>query len=729
MKSIHIIFPNKSKKSIDFNNIYKELYYNLGMIDKSKYKENELEEIKIKISKSDKYLPLYDIFSKNFYIIDSGNVYNRVMFFHYRIPTIAIIKKLENTLLKFTDKTLESYKEKIRKNINFIKNFNLETLEKNFYKLFYLSQPVTQELTSCIKPSFIPFMTIKPYYTKSELINLGLNMNLTLDDNIENICKIVQLNDINSSTILSHQMYIKKFSKAYVQLYSLLGSSYWNFYIRNKNCIYDAHDEKHINALYDILKDSPKLDKSYYVYRFVDNDEYLSHLSVGDIYEEESFISCTRNPFYNTQNNIFGFILIKILLPKGKKGTGLCIESYSLFPEEEEILLNPSNLKLVSKDEDFQYYHPNIKASKKIKKLYVFEYVKMGKVPVSKDYEISNKEIPIINWLTDSLKGDDFTSKVYYFYRSILPIFNNKRYFKTLIGEKVYLFSAFYLDDNPVYEKYFDLQNKDTKHKDEIYFILHDDRTGDILLLIELRDILSVNYIHRFTGSVTLTFSDNDLILFLSSMAHYFDLNRILIHDEYKSYKEISEKLLINTDSNIFDQDNPDNHIISLYSGDFRYYNADLIRQIEIKEKRFLNIPGITYNLKSHHFARFSKLMAITIFQDLEKSALYNILIKLSKEKEYNLLDYYLYIHKNYFYLIKELNGLIINYDIDIFQNIKTNPWTNSYIILNSDEYLFEKKIISTIKTFKSNIFQNYLLKLSVEYKKLSFNKYRLGLL
>lgn len=101
----------------------------------------------------------------------------------------------------------------------------------------------------------------------------------------------------------------------------------------------------------------------------------------------------------------------------------------------------------------------------------------------------------------------------------------------------------------------------------------------------------------------------------------------------------------------------------------------------------------------------------------------------MSKEKEYNLLDYYLYIHKNYFYLIKELNGLIINYDIDIFQNIKTNPWTNSYIILNSDEYLFEKKIISTIKTFKSNIFQNYLLKLSVEYKKLSFNKYRLGLL
>jgi hypothetical protein len=729
MKTIHIIFPDKSKKSIDLDNVIEELYYNLGTINKKKYNSKELISIKKELSKSDKYLPLYDIYSKNFYIINSDNVYNRTMFFHYRVPTEKIIKRLNSTLKQFTDKALDSYKEKIIKNLNFIENFDLITLEKNYFKLFYLSQPLTSELTSCIKPSFIPFITTKPYYTKSELINLGLNMNLKLDDNIENICKVVSENDINSNTILSHQMYIKQYSKAYIQLYSLLGSSYWNFYIRNKKCTYDKHDEDHIFRLYNIIKEAPKLDKQYWVYRFVDNDEYLSHLKVGDIFSEESFISCTRNPFYNTQNNIFGFILIKILLPKGKIGTGLCIESYSLFPEEEEILLNPSNLKLVSKDEKFHYYHPNSKASKKIKKLYVFEYVEMGKLPVSKNYELPKDEIPTINWLKDNLKGDDFASRVYYFYRSVLPTYNNKRYFKTMIDSKVYLFSALYLDDNPIYEQYFFLQKQSNIGKEEIYFVLHDDVTGDILLLIELRDIISVNYIHRFTGSVKLPFSDDDLILFLASMAHYFGISQVLIHDEYQSYKKISEKLLVNTDSDIFNQDNPDNHVISLYSGDFRYYNADLINHIEKKDKRFSNIPGIKFNLKSHHFQRFSKILANDIFQDLEKSPLYNILVKLNKEKQYNLLEYYIYIHYNYFYLITELNNLIINYDIDIFADIKTNPWTNSYIILNSEEYLFEKKLISTIKTFRSNIFQNYLLKLGQEHKKLSFNNYRLGLL
>ena len=136
MKSIHVIFPDKSLKSIDFDNIYHELYYNLGMINKDKYSAKEYKDLKIQISKNDKFLPLYDIFSKNFYIINSENIYNRVHHFHYRVPTTEIIERLQKTLISFTDKTLESYKEKILKNINFIKNFDLDTLEKNYYKLF-----------------------------------------------------------------------------------------------------------------------------------------------------------------------------------------------------------------------------------------------------------------------------------------------------------------------------------------------------------------------------------------------------------------------------------------------------------------------------------------------------------------------------------------------------------------------------------------------------------------
>ena len=60
----------------------------------------------------------------------------------------------------------------------------------------------------------------------------------------------------------------------------------------------------------------------------------------------------------------------------------------------------------------------------------------------------------------------------------------------------LYLFQAFYLDDNPIYEKYFFLQKKnDFKQREQIYFVLQDKDTGEIQMLIELRDIISVNYI------------------------------------------------------------------------------------------------------------------------------------------------------------------------------------------------------------------------------------------
>ena len=159
---------------------------------------------------------------------------------------------------------------------------------------------------------------------------------------------------------------------------------------------------------------------------------------------------------------------------------------------------------------------------------------------------INPNQIPKIDWLNTVLDGDDFASKVYYFYRILLPIYNNKRYFYSKIGNKTYLFQAFFLDNNSVYEKYFFLQKKnDSLNKsiqEQIYFILQDEETGEINLLIELRDIISVNFIHRFLGSKDI-FLDEDLIHFLSSMAKYFSIDQVIIHNTYKSYYEIASKL------------------------------------------------------------------------------------------------------------------------------------------------------------------------------------------
>lgn len=712
----------------DAQKVITEMYYKLAKI------ENLTDEIKNYLSSNTDLIPLYDVFSKNLYIINSENVYNRVTNYHYRLPDKKIVSSIEKSLININpdDPLTSAFHDKLLKNLNFIKNFDLDILEKTYYKLFYLSQPETFDLTSCIKPSFVPFLTNKPYYTKSELVNLGLNMGLTLSDDLSKVCKLVSDSDITSDTILNHQQYIKKCHKSYIQLYTLLGSYYWNQYLRLNNLFRDLFLEEQIKTLYNIVKDSPPLDKDYWVYRFIENDDYLSSVKIGSYFLEESFISATRNPFYDVKNNVFGFILIKIKLPKNIKGVGLCIETYSLFPHEEEILLNPSKLKLLSIDTNYKYYHPDTRASKKIQKMYTFEYIEMLPLKNTEEYSDDEKVIPNIDFLHSENKGDDFPSKLYYFFNNMILTRNNKKYFKTEIGNKEYLFQAFYLNHNLIYEKYFFLLKQDDKHREVMYLILQDEKSGEIYLLIELRDTISVNYIHRFIGTPDVCpFLDEDLILFLSKLSHFFGINEVIIHDRYKSYDKISNDIIkkYNSENNNILSVN-DNHIISLFSGDFKYYNVNLILSIEQKGLIFNNIPGLSFNLKQHHFQRFSKINALDIFSDIEKSPLYNILIKQNKfsNHELNILEFYIFIHYNYFYFIKELNKLIIDYDTIIYKNQLINPWINSYSILNSEEYLFDKGIIKSVKLFKTNLFQDYLMKLNEEQKRMTNNNYRLGL-
>ena len=102
----HIILPNKNIKTIPNNNILYELYYNLAILDISKYNKDELQNAKKNISLIDTEIPLFDIFSKNIYLINAENVYSRVIFYNYRIPDIKIIKLLKKTLLNISESKL-----------------------------------------------------------------------------------------------------------------------------------------------------------------------------------------------------------------------------------------------------------------------------------------------------------------------------------------------------------------------------------------------------------------------------------------------------------------------------------------------------------------------------------------------------------------------------------------------------------------------------------------------
>jgi hypothetical protein len=132
-----------------------------------------------------------------------------------------------------------------------------------------------------------------------------------------------------------------------------------------------------INKILNVMKNSPALDNNYFVYRFIWDDSFINKLKIGDTVVDNGFISTTRDPFYSPGlTGKFGLTLIKINIPKNKKGLGLFIENFSLFQKEEEFLLSPfTKLKLLSKDDNFKYYHTNEAFEKLIEKKYEFEYV------------------------------------------------------------------------------------------------------------------------------------------------------------------------------------------------------------------------------------------------------------------------------------------------------------------------------------------------------------------
>ena len=737
----YLYYQNDVIKEINKDDVLSELYYKLAVIPTFEQfkkhnisvKKNYINQAKSQIANLRNLVPLFDINTKNIFLINPENLYSRVLQYDYRCPD-------ENTvfILKNTIKALEKKKktelnnliyEKLNKNINFLNCFDLPTLRKTYYKLFYYNNVQTKNMTSCIRPSYFSFLKNgKPYYTFDELKILALNSNLILEpSNIIKICDYVTSNDISYKILLNNHIYIKEnYARNYIQLYTLLGSYYLNSYLRNNNNYQDKFLEKQIFNIWSIINKAPAFDKQYYVYRFIDNDDYLNKLKIGDIYEENSFISTTRNPFYNPKTNVFGFILLKIKVPINIEGIGLCIETNSLFPNEEEILFNPGKLKLVGLDNDFIYHHPNERAQKSIKRKYEFEYVESLKVSPTTliKYKRKEIEIPTIDFNSIIILGSNFEEKLLHLFEKI-PFINDHRYFYSYIGKTKYKFQVFYLNVCNVYDKYFFLQkHKDVK--DELYFLIQNEDSGTIKLLVEIRDIISVNYIFKYIGS-TKCFDDSDLITFISLVGKVFKINEIIVHDNYISYESIAEKKLLSYNATIYDFDNPDTNIINLYTGYSKYYHEELIKYIISINSLYPKVPyickydfeGVTPAIKYNIIDSLAKVKTESVLKIKEITHIYTIFKKNQIDCEY-VLNFYLFLHYNYFYLLNELNEciylFIINIDEYSTTSIKSiNPWSNNYFIINPEVYLFKKGIVTNISQEKKDMINVYIDRINRE--------------
>jgi hypothetical protein len=505
------------------------------------------KEDKIKLSKYEDMIPMYDIFSHKIYPINKLNIHTRLIDYHYRFINEEIKSWLENLYNKIPDNEME-VKNKFKYNLDVIDNYDIETLIETSYKTLYKYSPdLGLQISICKRNSFHPYIHhLKPYYTKNELIKLGKNMNIinrNEDINPEyllqkdvhyEVCKIVSKNDVSFNEIKSHHEHIVSLNCiSWVCFYSFVGSFLFNKCLRqNKYNELNKNYMNGMNKLVECIKTAPALDNDYDIYRFIWDDSFIVNLKEGDYFIDNGFISTTRDPFYSPGlNGNFGLILLKIKIPKGKKGVGLFIENFSLFAKEEEFLLAPkSKLKLISKNNNFTYYHTNMEFEKLINRKYEFELVDSDNTIL----DLHDKVINNIDIKTITIDGIDRINIIKDFIRK----YSNNNMVHLMLNNKIYNFDYMWFDSSTSssYEKFYY-----NKMQDGLLLSIYDTQ-GYPYLNIELGKEMVVNFLNKYyfksTNNIKLDNDILDLVLELGSIFHY---KEAIIFHEYNNYIKFND--------------------------------------------------------------------------------------------------------------------------------------------------------------------------------------------
>ncbi len=552
------------------------------------------EKDKIALSQYNEYIPMYDIFSDNIYPINSMKLYYRLVECHYRFITDEVKQWIENKMNKSTD-TKKIYYNNILKIID---NYDLETLEKTSYETLYRYSPdFGLTISICKRNSFHPYsFHLTPYYSKKELIKLGMN-NMLIDklkpENLVDkklhyeICKKVSKNDISFETILEHmRAIINNKCIGWIMFYSMTGSYIFNQILR-KNSKIHMHQYMY-DGLVKIIDTINKVDlpKDYYFYRFVWDDSFLKHLKIGDTFIDKGFLSTTRDPFYSPGIKMdFGLVLIRINVPEHLKGVGLLIENFSMFPKEEEFLIKPfTKLKLKAKDEKATYYHLNEKFERLIKKRYEFDMISTKTNELDNIKIEPNSSIPEIDIKHVNIDSSDRTG-LFRLFLEQCDIYGQFRINKSMI------FLAQWFDSTGSYSHMYKNNTKDG-------FIITHYKDGYPLLSIEMGEDLYINYLNTLCSYDNFESDiDNDII---SHFARIFKYKNINICFTYKNFTEfesnytenteyLSSKLYCDTIYKYFKTG--ENNTPKYYKYDFGFWMLDKIGKTELPDNITSKLP------------------------------------------------------------------------------------------------------------------------------------------
>lgn len=509
---------------------------------------------------------IMDIYEKNEKMLRRGSQNN------IKIKMINNKEKYETLLLQIILHTV-SVGYKAIKMLQFLQMLDLNILNNTYNKIIdYLLDKLNNEITFVKKNDYMQeSLYSKPYFTKNELAG---------DIDGRNINKKI----INKKTLIKHNMYITKNKKInLIKFYTFNGSSLMNKYLRGFYKYENKHIEKLINSLVELIYNAPSFNNETTVYRSI-HDNFLSSLKIGDIYTELGFLSTTRDQFFTSEHYSFGNILLCIEIPTKQPGIALCIETISIYPEENEIIFPPlSQFKLIKKEENIKHYYSG--KSKYITLKYKYFFVYIGKKKLLHEYEkIKIEDIGNINLFTHKTNNSKLFKNTTYFtniyndinkYRdiekiTIKKIAQNKiklndlityftknmidvnNQFKIKIYKKIYTANVEFYNSTDAYIKSYELYGKynykkffvnNTTNGFSIYCMEND----SMFFFIEIFEIkenidMHVNYSAQYCGS-KYSFKDNNkkkddiLLNIVAQLGYFFNVNNVYIYGNYIPYK------------------------------------------------------------------------------------------------------------------------------------------------------------------------------------------------
>ena len=658
-----------------------------------------IAKTKIYISKLETRIPLYDSYSQNILPIDRYAVYDRVMYDYYRFPNkeiIDLIKSNFNADPAITDQLILGNNNKILHFITFMDYFDNDILYQTYVNVFYkYSIYCGKEITLCKKPSFLPIFThITPYFTKNEVINMALNNGEIpikignyndIDDNeLIRLCKSVSKNEMSHEILMNHKKYMMHLNAlGLIQFYTLQGAFFMNQYLRN-NVLYkhrNAYLESLITPMWKTVVGAPAFDKRYTLYRFIKNDDYLVTVNIGDTFTESGFMSSTRDPFHFSQDSYFGFILIKINIPKDIPGIALCLETISSFPTEQEVIFPPnSRFKLMKKNLDCVYHHTDDHITAKVKVRYEFDWLENGPIlftrtlPSPAPYNVDFLTIP---------KNTDRISIIDKIKAFAHDYVNTMDQFELTIDGNTYTVMIEWYNSTSAYSKMYGLR---TQHGFSMYSI----KDGHMLFFIEIAEIESdaatahkqpsgtptmcINYYVNFNSldHVNLI-SDTHLVTLYASIAHYFDIHKITIYAN-----------MMCCDRNI-QYDN-----INIYGGK---YCIDIYQYYVSSNKKYADILNIEMHPQFSYYDldTLKKLSPSTVFVNTD-GEIYQVYDKIYVTSGIgdNMAAFYVWLADTRCYL---LSAYVAKLDMMFGES---NPFRVPRYNFDATAYLYNRKIITT---------------------------------